>query len=296
MNKNNGNGAFKWCKFVLILFSILGITFALNIFGNWYQCNYHYFNFEIFSSYAPVLVTVIGLYFGYKQYLDQKATEQQKIRDEQFSENTKAIYIRKLDKFKLEEELCYEYYKSMIKFQETIALYKNENTSQIHDTVDKLNYAMYEAGDKLDFLTDIMGFDKIEVCVECDYIEKYFPDVIKSRNSLYKIKLDILDDIESAIASLYSNMPKGSSTSEENIKSTVKALKTFQNDIAKVVNNKVKKTFIREYKIYRSFYESYIEFDYANKFVRSKECEKCEKVITNYEDYQRLYQLDNKGE
>lgn len=292
-------------KYGEVIFWIILVTLILNIAGNWLEANNCYFNFEIFSGYIPVIVTVVTLYLGYRLYLDTKITD-----------NTRSLYEKELENVKFEEEVFYQYYTSITDLPTVMT---RETSKPIDNFLNISNQfiEIFKLGDQLDILTDISSYKIKGDCLECEHHTDSFPDMIKAKKKLFEIRYELLDSIRNEIIGL-SIFVKEYNTEIEEIRKQHSIIEDFdnrlsecqnklykaneqtQNNIIDIINNRVKNDFFQTYKIYRGIQKQYIEGKKNNKYLTNKECEKCEFARLTYKDIEKitgeLQELRNLGD
>lgn len=258
----------KLSKYIEPILWGLCILVIFNIIGNWFDSIHCNFDFEIFSSYITPSVTVITIYLGYKQYMDNKT-----------SDITKELYKQDLEKMKVEEELFYEYFYAFTKF--TNIFRDNSNAYIYYNEIDKLHKELYKKGDKLDILTSIVEFNNTEDCLSCPYHRKFYVDMIRIRKKLDDIRNKNLNKINEEVRKLlYATIEIINSYIDENEYKQV--CNDFENEMNKIVYDSVKKEYFGTYKLYRSIEKQFIEEKRRNDYKVNSECNDCKYSVITY--------------
>lgn len=292
--KNKDNKPLLFVVYLLLLVVAIFTAFSLTVLISRYINNNGCFRTDIFGNLALATITATTILLSYMQYLDQKATEQQKIRDEQITENTKRLYEQDIKELERESELFYEYYSSITKLTEC-DITINAEPKDYYRYEENQYTVLCATGSKLEILTDIFDPMVSKHCLECDAINEDFLEVIKIKDKLSDLRIEIIGAIRNELNDLRKFIDENKNNySEKYIHALRNKNTTVDDKIYTIIITLVYYDFFATYKTYCILQKQYIESKKENNYKTNKKCKDCKYSKYTYvdiEDY--LTKLQN---
>ncbi len=268
---------FTIIKYAYIILMILVTFILVNFFGEYLESiSDGYFNFDIYSSYVPMVITIVAIYMGYRQHEDNKVRN-----------NTEELYKQSLNKLEKEEELFYEYFNELTKLY---SVEKYEKPLDAIKALSEINMGIYKKHDKLSILTNIFACQLEEECMQCDFHKKYFIDVIKTKKQLSDISLTIFEEINKELTELtdiYREVINGNVLEDY----FWKKYNEIRNNLSDLVSEKGKTELSTVYSIYKHIARQFINEDRKNNFKQHENCKKCKHNYITYENLEKQKEI-----
>lgn len=275
---NIGFLVLKWIFFALF------IMFFLNILGNWLDQRFYLFDFELFNISAPVIAAILAVFVGYKQYLDQKTTEQQKIRDEQITENSKRLYELDMKELEREKEIFYEFFSSIIKLTQSTTV-RSVTPMDFYTEINNQFIESFDKADKLDFLTNFSLYLNSENCLECDVAAaEGLSELTKIKNIILRLRSQITGEIRKELDDLRQFIISTHNVSEDFELKLCDKNQEVLKSITKIINTRIKNELYMAYKSYYSLQKQCIENKREINYKLNEKCKDCKHSKFTYQD------------